>query len=440
MSYALFPAGLRAGVLSLLLLSGCGGGGTSDGNASTESRFTFSAELTNKCGVKQAFKQYDFFLQDENWQTLKTYQPNDRGEVSFVVSQAKINFTLVAKAQQDDEPAGFQFVSYADVNTASNIVYQARFDSAINNGSCQCEQQDVVLRHRPLSTRETVMTSAPYDSWQAIDERTTEFNNVEVCRIKNAQWPLHSFAVTGKNEQGELIGAAEFVNDFTPNAENTWQITAIEVLDTVETLPVDHGALTMSQLIEQRPHLTTLIDQAQTDAAFFIHHLLANNVIYETISHQLFERQSSLNNTINVERSHRVRSEILSESLSAQASSEMPNIDIAQLSEISADNRYDFTQVGHYPLAIMSFELLNIINNQYLPVRWLYIGPQKGTLPLMSLTGYEHLSVAQKDIFNSRIQLVQSLYHQHYQSYLTSLSPTQELDSNNMRTIIIDLE
>ena len=427
---------------SLFLLQACGGGGSKPAdNVQQEYKFSLQGQLLNNCGLTNQFSDYDFYLQDENWQTIKKYQPNAQGVVNLIITKENINYTIVAKTRSGDAPEGYDIVSYQNVKTATQAVYFAQYDNKVNNNACQCVKQDLQLRHRPFASREQVLSSANFASWQAIDERTTEFTDVEVCRDKSSAWPKHSFAVLGKNSQDEVIGATEFVDDFSSANNGFWQATAVDVAEYELTLAKNHQMVTTSQLISGRHHFAFNVPSSQREVYLFKSHPYISEAVFVSEASHQFVDVTSLLGTFKLQRQRRITSEIAEQSLDVQASKELPDIDQQYLSELSADGSYDFSQVKGHPMLIAEFDYLTLLNNVSIPVKWTYYGPAKGTLPIVKPPADHQAIIGDKNnIYKTKITLLKSNATNKYQEYIAYAQSADPREfSDDIERIVLEV-
>ena len=431
-------------VLSALstFLIACGGSSSSDTESEQYYTFNLTGQLVNKCGVANSFADFEVFLQNENWQTLKSYKPNTQGEVSFILTKETINYTIVAKTAVTDQEQGYDIVSYHGVNTATPAIYSAKFDSKINNSTCQCIKQNLELRHRPFKTISNLMSSATFDTWQAIDERTTQFTNVEVCRDKTSAWPVHSFAVLGTNSSDDIIGVAEFVDNYPATIDKTWVASGIEVADYQLQLDRDHQEISTSQIINNIKHFAFVIPATQRTVNLFNSHLYSSSALFASESSYQFADVTSLLGTFKLQRHHRIVSEMASSSLDVNASSDIPNIDQQYLSELKPDNTYDFTAVKNYPLINIEFNYDVLINDISRPVTWNYFGPAAGSLPMnYVLAGYEPFASDINTIDKMKIKLFKSSSTDNYQEYIAFAQQGNPQNfTNELDTITLEVE
>ncbi|MGJ8690887.1 MAG: hypothetical protein ACSHW0_00250 [Thalassotalea sp.] len=433
---------IRFAILFLAIsLQSCGG--SSNGKeAKEEFKFVLNAKLYNKCGVATDFTDYELYLQDENWKTLSQYQANSHGQVSFVITKEFINYTIVAKTQRGDDKESYAITSFAKVATRSKPTFRAQYDKRMKNGSCQCNKQTLQLRHRPFTLREQVLSSAPFDSWLALDERTTEFAGVEVCREQSNPWPLHSFAVLGQDHQQQSIGAAEFVTDFSATSDKIWQVSAIEVLDSYQPITTSASNRTLSQFIAGNRHLTIAIAKDASGIELFKNHLYASEVSFSSTSKYTFPAINSEFGAAKFEHQHTVVSELVDEALMAAANETLAELDVTQLLTITDDKRYNYSAVANYPMAIVELVLSNSADENSTDITWTFYGENKGVLPLaQSLAGYDNL-IALKDVITiNSVSLLKSDNNHGFQDYIDYVDNNDlSVLSNNLRRININVQ
>lgn len=426
-----------------LVLQACGGSSTEQ-NSNAYERYTFSlqGQLANKCGVLNNFSDFEFYLQDNEWNTIKKYQPDNKGRVSFIITDDIINYTIVAQSQEGEDIAGFDIVSFYNVDTTSPAVYSATYDSQVNDASCQCNKQNVQLRHRPFTEITSVLSSASFNTFSAIDERTTEFTDVTVCRSSSQSWPVHSFAVLGLNSNDEVIGAAEFLENFSATNNNVWEASAVEVADYTLTLDKNHQPLSTSQLILGNEHFGFSIPSEQRELHLFNSHIYSNEALFVTEASHEFVDANSLLGTFKLRSERRITSEVAEQSLTVSADKNEPEIDQQYLSELKPDGSYDFTKIRNFPMVIAEFDYGVAIDNINIPVTWTMYGPKSGILPIAKpLSDYLHIIGERENIIQTKITLLKSNTTNRYLDYVTFAQLSDpKLFSSDIERIVLEVK
>ncbi len=410
-------------LLLTTFLQACGGSSPSTPEVPVEPieySFSLTAQLTNACGAKSAFTDIELLLQDDNWQTLNRYSADESGVISFVTTNEFINYTIVAKDQQGTEAEGLNVVSFYQASSNTPAHYQARFDNALDNSNCECVSQNLELTHRPFTTQAKVTSSLPFDNWLAIDDKTTLFEGVEVCREIDGDWPLHSFSVSGTDNNQKEIASAGFINDFTSDDSSTWQVSAFQVADSVE-LAAQHQAFNTYQVIGQNKHFSTDIAKEDESILVFDTHNYISEAYYQANASISFDESSSIFGSSVIKTHQQLTSTKKEEALAVKASESKPNIDDRNFSEIKADGSYDYSAVTGYPMAIITFTFTTFDPESKLlmPAKWTFYGPEQGTLAIIApLEGYEDIISIDTDKKATDVRLIQSLATNNYQDYI----------------------
>ncbi len=409
----------------IFTLQACGGSSSSTETVPKpdvviEYSFSLSSQLTNRCGVSVPFADVELLLQDDNWQTVTSYQADESGVIAFTTLQDRINYTLVAKNQQGDEAQGLNVVSYYQAEMTTSAMYHAQFDQLIDDSSCECVTQDVELKHRPFALRSQVVSSLSYDGWHADDEQTTIFENVTACRVIDAEWPLHSFVVLGEDVNQQEIGAGEFLSDFSANVENIWSVPAFQVADNVE-LPASHQGFNITQLIQGIEHFSLAVTENDSQILLFNTHPYVSEAFYQSAASVTFQETSSIFGSTVIKSYHQVISPDYQQSFTVHANEQKPNIDDINFSEIKVGGSYDYSAVSGYPMAVISFTYATFDPQTQLsmPAKWTFYGPINGMLASSApLTGYEEVINIDTDKKSTKVLLLQSSKSDNYSDYV----------------------
>ncbi len=406
-----------------LLLQGCGGGSSSSPEAPVEPvEYTFSltAQLTNDCGVASAFTDVELLLQDDTWQTLSTYKADESGVISFVTTSEFINYTLVAKDQQGSEAQGLNVVSFYQANSETPSHYQAQFDELVDNTSCECVTQNLELSHRPFVTQTDVTSSLPFDNWKEVDDSTTLFEGVEVCRAVEGEWPLHSFSVKGTDANLKVIAAADFSDDFSENVADVWTLSAFQVADAID-LVMPHQDFNTNQLIKSTKHFPIAVTKDDDSILVFSTHDYISETFYQSQASVTFDESSSIFGSSVIKTHQQVISTVAQESFAVKANEQKPSIDDRNFSEIKEDGRYDYSAVSGFPMAVISFTFTayDPDTGLLMPAKWTFYGPEQGMLAISAdLTGYKDIININTDKKSTDIRLIKSMMTNNYQDYI----------------------
>lgn len=435
---------LCASILTSVLLQGCGSsssGEVSLPEAPVERTFSLSAKLTNECGVSSAFTDVELLLQDDSWQTLSTHKPDENGVISFVTENEFINYTLVAKDQKGSEAEGLNVVSYFQASSDIAASYQGQFDTKLDNSTCECLTENLSLTHRPFTSQTAAASSSSFTNWQAIDDKTTLFEEVRVCRNINGDWPLHSFSVSGLDSNGNAIASSDFIDFFddeaSTNGDGGWFLSAFQVAESIElTLP--HQEFTTNQLIGNTAHFSKQVAEEVESLLIFDTHSYISESFYQSQASVTFTESSSRFGSSMIKTHHQVISTRAEESFLVKASEVKPQIDDINFSEIEADSSYDYSAVANFPMAIISFTYtaFNPDTQLVMPASWTFYGPIQGMLAdSAELTGYSDIINIDTDIKTTEIRLMKSstsgLYQDYIQYYQAGNTVDFSMDESN---------
>jgi hypothetical protein len=421
---------------TMIFLHGCGGSSSSTPNppvVPTEYNFSLTSQLTNKCGVKSVFTDIKLLVQDDTWQTIDTYESDEDGVISFVTTSEFINYTVIAKNQQANENEGLNIVSFYRAHSATASYYHAQFDNKLDNSSCECIKQNLSLSHRPFSEQTHVNSSLPFDSWQALNDSTTIFEGVEVCRASNEQWPLHSFSVKGQDSNQKDIAIAEFFDDFDSNESALWSLSAFQVADN-QALTLPHQSFITNQLVGDRQHFVTEVDEMDPSLLIFDTHPYISEAYYQSRATQVFDESSSIFGSSVVKTHQQIIASDAASSFAVMAVTEKPPIDDRNFSEIQADGSYNYSAVTGFPMVIVTFTFTTFdpLTQLLMPAKWTHFGPQQGSLAISGpLTGYEDIVNINTDKKATNVVLINSVMANDYEDYISHF----QSESNLAKTI-----
>lgn len=406
----------------LILLNACGGGASTSTSTKEETTYTFqlTATLSNQCGTKQPFTEIELQRQDDNWQTLQTYSANSNGIITFTTSDEFINYTLIAKSQYDDAVEGLDIQSFYQASTATPSIYSATYDSAIDNSNCECITNNLLLTHRAIASRGESYSSLPYDSIDEVDTNTTQFNNVQACRVSGEDWPIGSFMVTGTNTSDNLIGAGNFLSDFT-QAEQ-WSIAAIEIPEEITLTANEDIAFTASQLFANDEHF--VVNVSEDDRAFllFTNHLYSSESFYKFYSQQIISSSSTLFSESVFASKNLFISSSADDVYNTDIYDKDVNIDYTNFSELASDGSYNYSAVNNHPMSIikLNYQVLNSQTNTYYPITWTNYGAISGVLASsVTLNNYDDfINQSSTTIERTEVNLIRSKSSSKYQDYI----------------------
>ncbi|MCW8833846.1 MAG: hypothetical protein OQK03_11035, partial [Colwellia sp.] len=406
-----------------IFLQACGGSGSSSESEPVEPvEYTFSltSQLTNSCGVSVPFTHIELLLQDNDWQTVASHQADENGVITFTSLQARLNYTLVAKNQHADEAEGLNIVSFFQAKTTTPAMYHAQFDNLVDNSSCECVTQDVELKHRPFALRSQVTSSLNFETWSAVDDQTTIFENVMACREIEGEWPLQSFSVLGEDVNQQEIGTSEFLADFSENVEGVWSVPAFQVADLVE-LSTPHEDFSTLQLIQTNEHFLQEIVENQSHLLLFKSHPYVSETFYQSNASVTFQETSSIFGDTTIKSHHQLISANHQQSFEVEASKQRPEVDDINFSEIKADGSYDYSAVSGYPMAVISFSYTAYEPQTQLlmPATWTHYGREQGTIAMSGpLTGYENIINSDTAKKSTKVLLQKSSKTSDYFDYI----------------------
>jgi len=423
-------------LLLTILLQACGGSSSDAPEVPVEPveySFSLTSQLTNVCDVSTAFTEVELLLQDETWQTLDVYQPDENGVISFVTTSEFINYTLVAKDQKGSEAEGLNVVSYYQASSATPAHYQAQFDELMDNTSCECVTNNIKLSHRTFGEQTSVVSSVGDVIWNVIDNKTTLVEGVEVCRVADGQWPQHSFSVLGVNSNQEAIGAAGFEGDYIEDVDGIWTLAVDEFGYSVE-LATPHQGLITSQLINNAEHF--ILDVVKEDESFlyFPEHAFDTENFYQSKASVTFVPSDSIFRSSVINTHHQIVSTVAQDSFAVKANEQQPAFNAPYFDEINADGSYDYSAVSGYPMAVINFTYTayDPITKLLMPAQWTFYGPDKGLLAISApLTGYEDIINIDTHIETTNIRLIKSVITNNYNDYIKHYQGKNTFDMTN---------
>ncbi|MDN3652016.1 hypothetical protein QWY77_04445 [Thalassotalea ponticola] len=427
---------------STLLLSACGGGddATSSPESPFPSTFTLQAKLVNDCGIESGFNDIELLLQDKNWQVLSRHQPDQDGQFSVDVDSSHINYTLVAKHQSSDIES-LEVLSFYQVATAQSATYYATHQGLVDNSSCLCQTSDIELNHPRIDSDIRAHSSADFTNIDVLSQTRTRFNQVQTCKPHDQDWPVHSFSVQGKDNNGKPAGFSGFGNGLT-------DVDGFEIASSIQ-IANDNYPLTSQQIFDGRAHLLTSAPALQGEILVFDLHDYSEHAVYQGNSVYQFEDSTSIFGTVSVFSQHTVYSRDYNVALDVKPETRQANIDLARLTEIKQDGFYDYSALNDYQMANFTFvyRAKNPQTQLDMPVQWRIFGPIEGQLPIvLGLAHYQDVISADTPIKETHVDLIRSRSRDDYQQYIDYFAsgqyqyPLQNISINSEDAFAGDIE
>ncbi|MEM0910619.1 MAG: hypothetical protein AAGJ37_06565 [Pseudomonadota bacterium] len=403
----------------IVFIQGCGSDSTTSNNAIDETAtFEVAATLINDCGQRQSFDRFTVYLQDDDWNTLSSFQADENGRVSIDTVDETITFTLVAEMQQGDGLSGLEITSFADVPSSSNLSYEATFDTLKQSETCECVSQDINLRHRSFAEKSNFDASATFIDWVDESNQLSVFQGTTLCRENGEEWPVHSFTVFGRNLQGQLIGSSEITNDFGDALLSSLDISAIQATAPYAP-PMAQTDLVVSQLFQQREHFKVRLPSDATTAPIFDSHPFIDEARHKSISHQDIATIDSLFGNSSYQVNRQIISTDVYLTLDNTLPITHPSLDYETYSELGEDGNYDYSLADSDMLNITFVYDIKDASNNAIPVTWELFGPVTGTLPMtVGIAEIDNIVNPQSDVKTTQITLYNSEHTDNYNNYI----------------------
>ena len=421
-----------------MLLQGCGGSSSSTPAKPVEPveyTFSFTAQLTNDCGVASAFTDVELLLQDDEWTTIETYKANESGVITFKTDNEFINYTLVAQDQQGSEAQGLNVVSFYQASSATPSHYQARFDQSIDNASCECITKDIQISHRTFAEPEqsVVTSSLNFDNAIPVSDKATLFEGVKICRTVEGAWPLNSFSISGTDINQKSIAVARFTDDYKSEETGVLLLAADEVPDDVP-LVMPHQNFNTNQIIGSSIHFSTLVDKGDDSLLVFTTHSYISEAYYQSKASVTFDERDSVVRSSVVKTTHQIISTDAQTSFAVKANEQRPPIDDISITEIKDDGSYDYSDVVDFPMAVISYTFLAFepTTKLLMPAKWTFYGPEKGKLAISgTLTGYDNIIDINTRKEAIDVRLIKSVIADNYSDYIKYYQDDSTIDMTN---------
>lgn len=224
------------------MLSACGGGGDSEnGNSGggTGTSTTFQAKFVSEtaCGTTEAATNGELLIHDQNWRLVSRHRPDSNGNVTASYSGGNVaNISTITYSTGQN--AQFTVTSYAQ-HPVGNI---GTFSVPSNSmQGCECKKVDVVVASPfgSLSAEIIQLTgfNTPEEFRTNISFNEVLFEQVEVCRVANGDWPLLT-AVANNGSRQAIAGSVKQYN--TANTVN------LTLNQSAEAMPVSLNTINAS--------------------------------------------------------------------------------------------------------------------------------------------------------------------------------------------------
>jgi hypothetical protein len=341
----------------------------------------------------------------------------------------------VAKSQQGSDEEGLDIVSYYHANTTTAASYEATYDNAIDNATCECITQDIQLQHRSFSAIDSIAVSFDYQSYDIIDTQNTNFNDTEICRVIEGEWPVQSIAIRGKDVNGNRIGAASVFENVESNNDNLFKIAAIESADNI-TLPAVHQAFTIMQLIDEKEHFKTEVEESSTEVLVFNTHPYISESLFYSMGSNTLDSLNTIFGQSTLTSHHQIKSTVYNEAINVLAETTIPNIDNITFSELSSDGSYDYSAISEYPMVevIFDYDISTVNAGTSIPITWTMYGANKGIFASsVQLDGYEDVIDPDSYIHSTDIKIIKSENTNTYEDYINYYQGNTDTDfSDNL--------
>ena len=432
---------------SILLLSACGGGGGGGGNDDTQPAsytLNISSLIENSCGLTTPYKDVELVLQDQDWNVLSTHTANSEGLISVTTELKQVNYTLVSSYKGDNGIESYEAVSYFQANTSTPVTYFATHSDKVDNSTCECVTQDLVLNHVKLEDIDNAVSSAKFDSFEVSEDGvTTTYRGVQSCRIVGENWQDHSFAVSNQ-EQGYL----GFHQDFDANDSMIW-----EVYDNGSGISVkidgQSFAIQSSQIFNGIRHFAKTIAEDTKQTIVFDNHKYDGDTVYSTSATRAFKDESSPFGSVTLNSQDFRYSANYNNAFDVYPSKDDENIDYVTWAEIDASGSYDYSKVNNHKMAIIRYvyDAKDPDTDLDMPVRWTAFGPIEGQLPMNTeLPMLANIIESDTKIDETKVTLLRHYSFDNYQEYINyyaelgNLPVAQQLDKKEDRIHVYNIE
>ena len=437
-------------IASVFLLTACGGGGGGIKNDEDKVPATYNLNLNaviqNSCGVETPYSKVKVFLQDQNWAVISEHQANAEGLVTLTSSTDKVNYTVLAEYKGANNIDSYQLMSYYQVDANASAKYYATNSDALDESSCECVTQDVLLSHVPIADYTNVISSANFSEFEVSEDGTeTTFKEVESCRAKGNEWTEHSFAIYNEEQ-----GYAGFFQEFDNTDSGIWEVYITGEGYAVSISRKDY-AFTAGQIFDGQRHFSKDIEELARTAMVFDNHATTGRTTYTAKANYIFKEESSPFGSVTLKSQENRYSDDYNDSLKVAPSKDDENIDYITWSEIEADGSYDYSKVSRHQMAIVSYIYDSKDPNTQLdmPVLWSAYGPIEGQLPMNTLLpGFENIINDDVKIDKTEVKLLKHIEFSDYQDYINyyanigHISVDEQLDKTQagVHQYIIGLE
>ncbi|WP_068544768.1 hypothetical protein [Thalassotalea crassostreae] len=443
----MFRSPLIPSLASILLLSACGGGGGGGGNDDTQPTsytLNISSMIENSCGQTAPYNDVELVLQDQDWNVLSTHTANSEGLISVTTELKQVNYTLVSSYKGDNGIESYEAVSYFQANTSTPVTYYATHSDKVDNSTCECVTQDLVLNHVKLENIDNAVSSTDFESYESNENGlSTTFSAVESCRVKGEDWQDHSFAVSNSEE-----GYLGFHQSFESTDSMTWEVY-VDGSGTSVRIEDQNFEIESSQIFNGIRHFskTIAIDSDQT--IVFDSHKYDGDTVYSTSAIRAFKDESSPFGSVTLNSQDFRYSANYNTAFDAYPSKDDENIDYVTWAEIDASGSYDYSKVNNHKMAIIRYvyDAKNPDTDIDMPVMWTAFGPIEGQLPMNTeLPMLANIIESDTKIDETKVTLLRHYSFDNYQEYINyyaelgNLSVTQQLDKKEDRIHVYNIE
>lgn len=206
------------------LLTACGGGsdsGSSSGSGGTGgsggTTYTFQATVVEEtqCGGTRSSSNAELLVHDQNWRVTSRHRADASGRITAsVVGSSTANMTIIAFRQgQNAEFVVNSFAQYpvTDIGTI-------RIPGKTAQG-CECRMANVLVESPfgALAPAQVELTGfhRPEQSKRAFSFNEVLFEQIEICRVVNGDWPI----LSAVSDNGTPNAAAGSIKGYDVSAE-----------------------------------------------------------------------------------------------------------------------------------------------------------------------------------------------------------------------------
>lgn len=224
-------------VISLALLTACGGGSDSaEGNSTGNLPLVnLTADVVQKtvCGTTVASSNAELLIHDSNWQVLSRHRADANGKISASIrSTTNVNLSFITYSTGDN--AEIDVISYAQhpIGDLGLITVPGQSPQG-----CECREIDVSVQSlnntlSPYFVR-LIGHSGTTEFPKSIGNNEVLFEGVNICRAINGNWPV-LIATSSSSVIQETNKSAGALQQYTNDSD----FETIILEDHYSTLPV----------------------------------------------------------------------------------------------------------------------------------------------------------------------------------------------------------